>query len=242
MASTASAADVAIADTARNVRLLLCTGSPPGFVGHRLPRRSHIRPRGRGRRRLAGSGPEPITANAVVAVACRELQSICNDYAKAIDDCQDRLIELGVTAGVATTGGVLPTVFTLGGSDAAAAEALAAAEAEMAAAAAVAEAIVSSLVARFVVLAGTDTATAITGSEAADAATPGTPAGGAQSPAGQSPLANPAVGPALARQQAAPERHDRGMTAYFVSPFHAAPECEEGEAEQDRAGEAEDGL
>ncbi|MFD4394196.1 restriction endonuclease fold toxin-2 domain-containing protein [Kitasatospora sp. NPDC058478] len=149
-----------------------------------------------------------------ISAACRELQAICNEYAKAIDDCQNTLIGLGVTAGVVTTAGVLLTVFTFGGSDAAAAaadaalaaeaavaaEALAAAEAQMAAAAAVAEAeaIVSSLAARLVVLAGTAAAaTTVAGVDSASATTPTGPQNPVGQPAvpGQSPLANPAVGP-----------------------------------------------
>ncbi|MFJ1796572.1 restriction endonuclease fold toxin-2 domain-containing protein [Kitasatospora griseola] len=110
----------------------------------------------------------PLLEN--VSAACRQMQSICDEYADAIDTCRDTLIGLAVAAGIITAAGVILTVFTFGGSDAAAvaadaalaadaavaAEALAAAEAELAAAAAVAEAeaVVASLAARLAVTAG----------------------------------------------------------------------------------------
>jgi hypothetical protein len=95
---------------------------------------------------------QPLMEN--VSAGCRQLGRVCEQYADAIDDCRNTLISLGVAAGIITVAGVLLTVFTLGGSDAAAAagdaalaadaavaaEALAAAEAELAAASAIAEA------------------------------------------------------------------------------------------------------
>jgi hypothetical protein len=100
----------------------------------------------------AVSDGEPLMEN--LSAACRAMSQICNQYADAIDTCRHTLIALGVTAGIITTAGILLTVFTFGGSDAAAAagdaaivadaavaaEALAAAETELAAAAVVAEA------------------------------------------------------------------------------------------------------
>jgi hypothetical protein len=95
---------------------------------------------------------QPLMEN--VSAGCRQMGRICDQYADAIDDCQNTLIALGVGAGIITVAGVLLTVFTFGGSDVAAAAgdaalaaeaagaaaALAAAEAELAAAAVVAEA------------------------------------------------------------------------------------------------------
>lgn len=95
---------------------------------------------------------QPLMEN--LSAASRVMGRMCHDYADAIDTCRHTLIGLGVTAGIITTAGVLLTVFTFGGSDAAAAagdaalvadaavaaEALATAEAELAAAAVVAEA------------------------------------------------------------------------------------------------------
>jgi hypothetical protein len=95
---------------------------------------------------------QPLMEN--VSAGCRQIARMCQQFADAIDDCRHTLIALGVAAGVITAGGVILTIFTLGGSDAAAAaadaslaaeaavaaEALAAAEADLAAAAVVAEA------------------------------------------------------------------------------------------------------
>ncbi|GAA0561518.1 hypothetical protein GCM10010172_50900 [Paractinoplanes ferrugineus] len=95
---------------------------------------------------------QPLMEN--LSSACRQMQRMCDQYADAIDDCRTTLIAIGVGAGIITVAGVLLTVFTFGGSDAAAAagdaalvaeaaaaaDALAVAEAELAAAAAVAEA------------------------------------------------------------------------------------------------------
>jgi hypothetical protein len=98
------------------------------------------------------SDGQPLMEN--LSAACRAMAQICNQYADAIDTCRHTLIGLGVAAGIITVGGILLTVFTFGGSDAAAAagdaalaadaavaaEALAAAESELAAAAVIAEA------------------------------------------------------------------------------------------------------
>jgi hypothetical protein len=60
----------------------------------------------------------PLMEN--VSGACRKIGSACHDYADAIHECRNTLIALGVTAGIITVGGILLTVFTAGGSDAAA--------------------------------------------------------------------------------------------------------------------------
>jgi hypothetical protein len=126
----------------------------------------------------------PLMEN--VSAACRSMSQICQQYADAIDTCRNTLIGLAVAAGIITVAGVLLTVFTLGGSDAAAAagdaalvadaaaaaEALAAAEAELAAAAVVAEAesVVAAALARLAA-AGLITATVVVATAgAADAA------------------------------------------------------------------------
>lgn len=94
----------------------------------------------------------PLMEN--LSAACLQMAKICPGYADAIDDCRDTLIAIGVGAGIITGIGVALTVFTFGGSDAAAAagdaalaaeaaaaaSALAAAEAELVAAAAIIEA------------------------------------------------------------------------------------------------------
>jgi hypothetical protein len=95
---------------------------------------------------------QPLMEN--LSAGCRQMQRVCEQYADAIADCRHTLIALGVAAGIITAAGIILTIFTFGGSDAAAAagdaalaadaaaaaEALAAAEAELAAAAAIAEA------------------------------------------------------------------------------------------------------
>ena len=89
-----------------------------------------------------------------LSAGCRQLQRLCEQYADAIDDYRQTLIGIGVGAGIVTIAGAALTVFTLGGSDAAAAagdaaltaeaaaaaDAFAIAEADLAASAAVAEA------------------------------------------------------------------------------------------------------
>ena len=136
----------------------------------------------------------PLMEN--ISAACRLMRNACNDYADAIDTCRTTLIALGIGAGLITAAGVLLSIFTLGGSDAAAAagdaalageaataaDTLATVEAGSAAAAAVAEAeaIVSSLAARLVVttvVAGAGVAAATVPAGAAPA-TGGVPAGG----------------------------------------------------------------
>lgn len=125
-----------------------------------------------------------------ISAACRLLRDACNDYADAIDTCRTTLIAIGVGAGIVTAAGVLLSVFTFGGSDAAAAagdaalagETLAAVEAGSASAAAVAEAeaIVSGLAARLVVttvVAGAGVAAATVPADAAP--TTGLPPAGA---------------------------------------------------------------
>lgn len=158
----------------------------------------------------------PLMEN--ISGACRLMHDACSQYAEAIDTCRETLIGLGVTAGVVTAGGVLLTVFTLGGSDvaagaadaalvgeaAAAAELLATTEAGSAAAAAVAEAeaVVASLAARLGVgagVAGATTLATVGGSTVANAAPampPGTP-GPLVGPVGpQMPPAFPLYSPA----------------------------------------------
>ncbi|MFB8241059.1 restriction endonuclease fold toxin-2 domain-containing protein [Kitasatospora purpeofusca] len=212
-ATCASVLDTAQRNAGRHAAEVLGKCSGEAFEGFRSYAATVYDPCPPGGTAVAAS--QPLMVN--LSSACRELQSICEQYAHAVEACQDKLIELGIAAGVITAAGVILTVFTLGGSDAAAAaadaalaadalvaaEALATAEAELAAAAAVveAEAIVSSLAARLVVLAGTAAAvtavTAVTGLDAAGAATP--PGPDAQQPgtpaAGRSPFANPLVGP-----------------------------------------------
>ncbi|MFE9427725.1 restriction endonuclease fold toxin-2 domain-containing protein [Kitasatospora sp. NPDC006697] len=128
----------------------------------------------------------PLMEN--LSAACRVMHDTCQKYADAIDTCRDTLIGLATTAGLVTAGGILLTVFTFGGSDAAAAaadagiaaeaaaaaDALATAEADAAAAAAVAEAeqIVAQLAAKLAVTAGVTTAALATSAVGADAATP----------------------------------------------------------------------
>lgn len=128
---------------------------------------------------------QPLMEN--LSAGCRQMQRICEQYADAIDDCRHTLIGLGVAAGIITTAGVLLTIFTLGGSDAAAAagdaalaadaavaaEALAAAEADLAAAAAVAEAeaVIESALAKLLA-AGVVTAAVVGTADSASAAGP----------------------------------------------------------------------
>ena len=95
---------------------------------------------------------QPLMEN--LSAGCRQLQRLCEQYADAIDDYRHTLIGIGVGAGIVTIAGAALTVFTLGGSDAAAAagdvaltaeaaaaaDAFAIAEADLAASAAVAEA------------------------------------------------------------------------------------------------------
>jgi hypothetical protein len=95
---------------------------------------------------------QPLMEN--LSASCRQMQRVCDGYADAIEDCRHTLIALGVAAGIITAGGIILTIFTFGGSDAAAAagdaalaaeaataaEALLVAEEEAVAAAAIAEA------------------------------------------------------------------------------------------------------
>jgi hypothetical protein len=90
----------------------------------------------------AGTGM-PATAGAFMedlAGACRSLAQACTGYADAIETCRDTLIGLAVAAGIITVVGVGLTIFTLGGSDAAAAGADAALAADAAVAVGVMEA------------------------------------------------------------------------------------------------------
>ncbi|MFG2825316.1 restriction endonuclease fold toxin-2 domain-containing protein [Kitasatospora sp. NPDC048365] len=152
----------------------------------------------------------PLMEN--TSAACREMQSICVQYADAIETCRNTLIGLGVAAGVITAAGIILTVFTLGGSDAAAVaadaalaadaavavEALAVAEAELAAAAAVAEAeaVVAALAARLAIAAGVAAAvTAVPAVMGLDSASAATPPGPTNPTGAGSPPAAPGVGP-----------------------------------------------
>lgn len=156
------------------------------------------------------AGSAPLMEN--ISAACRRMRDACNAYADAIDICRTTLIALGVGAGLVTAAGVLLSVFTLGGSDvaaaagdaalageaAAAADALAAAEAGSASAAAVAEAeaIVSSLAARLVVttaVVGTGVAASTVPAGAAPAT--GLPPGGAPPVGGVGPVPPPVPPP-----------------------------------------------
>ena len=145
---------------------------------------------------------QPLMEN--VSAACRQMAKICQGYADAIDRCRHTLIGLGVGAGLITVVGVGLSVFTLGGSDAAAAAgdgviageaaaaaaALATAESELAAAAAIAEAeaVISATLAR---LAATGALTV------AGVAAAGTSAAAAGPALTAMPLAIPATVPPL---------------------------------------------
>jgi Restriction endonuclease fold toxin 2 len=177
------------------------------------------------------SDSAPLMEN--ISAACRRMRNACNDYADAIDTCRGTLIAIGVGAGLVTTAGVLLSIFTLGGSNAAAAagdaalageaaaaaETLATVEAGSAAAAAVAEAeaIVSSLAARLVVttvVAGAGVASATVPANAAPAA--GLPAAGSAPVGGVGPVPPP-VPPAFPlydpAQQAAAATWVQGLPA-----------------------------
>lgn len=92
---------------------------------------------------------QPLMEN--LSAACRQMSAACHDYADAIDICRHTIEALAIGAGIITAVGIIGTIFTLGGSDAAAAagdgvvvgeaaaaaDALAAAEADSVAAAAV---------------------------------------------------------------------------------------------------------
>jgi restriction endonuclease fold toxin 2 of polymorphic toxin system len=89
-----------------------------------------------------------------ISAACRLLANACNSYASAIDGVRNTITDLAVGAGIITVGGIILSIFTLGGSDAAAgagdgalaaeaataADAMVTAEATSAEAAAIAEA------------------------------------------------------------------------------------------------------
>jgi len=122
---------------------------------------------------------QPLMEN--LSAACRQMSAACHDYADAIDTCRHTIEALAIGAGIITAVGIIGTIFTLGGSDAAAAagdgaigaeaaaaaDALAAAEADSVAAAAVAEAeeVLSSALARLT-LAGVITAATVAGATA----------------------------------------------------------------------------
>lgn len=105
---------------------------------------------------------QPLMEN--LSAGCRQMARMCQEFADAIDTCRDTIIALGIAAGLVAAGGIILTIFTLGGSDvaagageaaiateAAAAVATLAAEEEALAAAAVvaeAESIVSSALAQ----------------------------------------------------------------------------------------------
>ncbi|MFF2618978.1 hypothetical protein [Kitasatospora sp. NPDC058046] len=168
-AQCASVVDTAQRNAGRHAAGVMerCTGAAfEGFASYAATVFDPCPPGG-----TAVAASQPLMVN--ISAARRELQAICEQYAQAIESCQDTLIGLGVAAGVVTTAGVVLTLFTFGASDAAAAVAEA-------------EAVVSSLASRLVVLAGTAAAAsavpAVTGVDSAGTATPSDPAG--QQPAG----------------------------------------------------------
>jgi hypothetical protein len=76
------------------------------------------------------SSGAPLLEN--LSGACRSLSTVCQNYSDHIEETRTKIIEIGVTIGVVTAAGIALTVFTFGGSDAAAAAADAAAVAEAA--------------------------------------------------------------------------------------------------------------
>lgn len=178
----------------------------------------------------------PLMEN--ISASCRRMHDIFKDYADAIDTCRNTLIGLGVAAGLVTVAGAVLTVFTLGGSDAAAgagdaalageaaaaAALLASTEADSAAAAAVAEAesIVAELAAKLSVGAGVAAGTVLAGTPAANAAPnpSASPPGGIVGPVGpQNPPAYPLYSPA---QQAAAQTWVDGLPSR--QPNYGTPE------------------
>ncbi len=94
-------------------------------------------------------GSRPLLEN--LSAACRSLADLCTQFADAIETCRSTIIKIGIAIGVITAAGIILTVFTFGGSDAAAAAADAAAVAEATAAVTVLAAAEESLAAAAVV-------------------------------------------------------------------------------------------
>lgn len=131
----------------------------------------------------------PLMEN--LSAACRKMSKACTDYATAIHDCRATLVGLAVLAGIITVGGVLLTVFTAGGSDAAAV----AADGAIAAEAATAAEALTLAAERALAAAAIEEAEAIVAAELANLARLGViTAGGVLLTAG---VANAAPGPNL---------------------------------------------